>query len=232
MKGFRLIALLVTPLLSAAIAAELPARPHFFTPRQQPVGTAISLFQPPQTPFRGRILLIPGRSDAVRSDNPLTALQTPFAELGYASWVLLREPNDNDHLLPTVQQLITHAQAYVPPKTAARAQALAAQTRVLLVLHGDAATFFNALSAHENVEAMVLLGGESISGDSLNKPVLDIFSAPDHSSAYQAFLQRKQQWQGPYYRALDNDGARDQRFLFNEQWLGRRIIGWWRQHAH
>lgn len=231
-RYFFLLAL--SPALIAANATAVEAaRPHFLPAAQQKIGAGasafVTLFSPAVNDMRGRIVLIAGASDAVRSNNPAQRLREEFALLGYANWVLLRERGDAEQLGARAGQLLSQAQAYTPSNSAKRAQALATSPGVLVLLHADAAALFGQLIGLESVTGIILLSAESPPASTLNKPILDCFAAPDRSTAYQQFLLRKQQWRGRYYRAMSWPFAADQRYFNNERWLSRQIIGWWRQ---
>ncbi len=229
-------------LLSSAItqaadpAVDERLRPDFLPEQQQILGSGEDRFAVIASTVsgrvRGHVVLVAGSGDAIRSHNPLQALSQRLAKHGFASWLLLRDSDDQAQLKSRIEQVLLHAKQNTSTTAERRAEVTATETNsnVLLLLQADAALLLDQWMANSDVQAVVLLSAETTGEISLTKPVLDCFAHADRSRAYPQFLQRQQRWQGQQlYRALPLTFAPDQRFDRNEEWLTRQIIGWWLQ---
>jgi hypothetical protein len=225
----------------AQAAEPVPAellRPDFLPEQQQVMGSGDERFAVIVTSVsgvvRGHVVLVAGSGDAIRSHNPLQVLSQHLAKHGFASWMLLRDNNDQAQLKNRIEQVLVRAKQHASTAVERRAEITAteANANVLLLLQSDAAQQLDQWLAHNDVQAIVLLSAETSGEPTLTKPVLDCFSRADRSRAYTQFLQRQQRWLGlRLYRALPLTIAQDQRFERNEEWLTRQIIGWWQQHS-
>jgi hypothetical protein len=229
-----LIVMAIRPSFAAEPAAVVALRPAFLEQQQITVGNGDSafaaLFYPPRQVLRGRVVMVAGSSDAIRSNSPLLNIASQLGDYGYGVWLLLRDHNDAETVANRFEQLLQQASAYSEGDANKRAAIVAPTAGVNLVLHGDAGLLYNSLAKRESVRSVVLLSARAASDFAPDRPILDCFATNDLSEAAAQFAARKARWQMQRdYQFLQLNLSPDQRFLPQQLWLSKRIVGWWRR---